>query len=142
MLHFFFNNRSIGPSVYRTFGLSDPRSIGPFPLKKGPKDRFKIGLSDPRSKGTFSKIGLSDPRSKGPFSKIGLSDPRSKGPSVYRDSPISLYPGCWTLPHLRCTIPKYLCSLMSISLSAAYNTYIQIYKQATTKNDTNTFTIS
>ena len=99
MLHFFFNNRSIGPSVYRTLfpekgrlsdprskgpfliiGLLDPRSIGPFPLKKGPIDRFKIGLSDPRSKGPFSKIGLSDPRSKGHFSKIGLSDPRSKGP--------------------------------------------------------------
>ena len=106
MLHFFFNNRSIGRSVYRTLflekgpidrfkiglsdprskgpfliiGLLDPRSIGPFPLKKGPIDRFKIGLSDPRSKGPFSKIGLSDPRSKGHFSKIGLSDPRSKGP--------------------------------------------------------------
>ena len=64
---------------YRTLGLSDPQSIGPFPI---------IALSDLRSIGPFSIIGLLDPRSIGPCSIIGLWDPRSIGPSVYRDSPV------------------------------------------------------
>ena len=62
------------------FHLSDPRSIGPFPI---------IGLSDPRSIGPFSVIGLSDHRSIGPFTIIGLSDSRSIGiPPVIRVEPL------------------------------------------------------
>ena len=82
-----FGFRTIKPSDYWTFGLSELRTIGP-------SDYWTFGLSGLRTIGPsdYWTFGLSDLRTIGPsdYRTFGLSGLRTIGPSDYRTVTMSL----------------------------------------------------